>query len=306
MATAYDARQNLALPRIDPKNYMLSGMERGVALKTARMKQEEMEQEQARKSALGALMPKITQGDQQATQQALAIDPTGKSIQGALDYQKGMEDKKQEFLARGSFEILNAYKESPEKAQRMYSKFMKDGMKTGYIPESQEDDTLDADDLEVMQGMVNNAREFKDLIPAEMTPYQKAQIDIARQKKNESKQTPLTFAKQFNDRLEMDIDAIDELPAEDVKIIRAATAKGMREGMDFEEAYNTAIDSLGLQEAESSLFSPSTWGTNDYKLAPQESGIQQPNTPKQVDPEEQVLRDRLDAIKEIKKQKGYK
>ena len=79
------------------------------------------------------------------------------------------------------------------------------------------------------------------------------------------KQLPMNFAKNFNERLAMDIgEELDELPKEDIKTIRDATSAKMREGADFEAAYTSTLQELGLQE------SGSFFG-DEYELAPRKA-----------------------------------
>lgn len=72
------------------------------------------------------------------------------------------------------------------------------------------------------------------------------------------KPPPVDFAEKLNERIGLDItDYKDELSPEDLTIIRNTAADYMRQGMDFEEAYNNALDMLVRDD---------TFGDYDYKL----------------------------------------
>ncbi len=80
-------------------------------------------------------------------------------------------------------------------------------------------------------------------------------------KYDKEKQVPADYAEKFNERLAMDIgEDLSELPEADLKLIRNTAAQKMRQGLDFENAYMTTLDELGLQENEGA-------GFNDYELA---------------------------------------
>jgi len=114
------------------------------------------------------------------------------------------------------------------------------------------------------------------------------------------KAVPITFAKNFNDRLEMDIESLNELPQEDIKRLKDATSAKLRKGGDFEKAYNDTLEEFGLKKT-------GAWFGEDYEIDAQaeekvstgESINQKP------DAEEQKMRTRLDEIKKIRKERGF-
>jgi hypothetical protein len=101
----------------------------------------------------------------------------------------------------------------------------------------------------------------------------------------------------------MDIgEDLDELPKEDIKLIRDTTSAKMREGQDFEQAYTSTLQELGLQEDDS-------WFGDDYKLNPQAAPQEQIPTGQSInqpDAREQELRAALEKNIATRKKMGFR
>lgn len=163
---AYDARTGLYLPRIDTKNYILSGMERGQELRKGALDMASTQQAQSNKAVLSELTPKIMSGDKGAIQQAYQLDPTGKSFEGALSQVGKQKDIQQEFLARSAYDILQA---PPEMQAQLHDEMIRQGIQSGALPPEAESEIgqFGEDDIEEMKRLVRAGRGFEDVLSTE-------------------------------------------------------------------------------------------------------------------------------------------
>lgn len=128
------------------------------------------QQKQQNQAALSQLVPQIMQGDKGALQQALQIDPTGQAVTGVLSQMKSQQDaqsqqekKRQEFLGRGAYDVLNA---PPQMQQAAKDRFIQEGIKSGMLPQeyaSEIGTPLDEEDMMAMQSFVRGAQSFSDV-----------------------------------------------------------------------------------------------------------------------------------------------
>ena len=176
-------------PRTGAAEAVLGGLKAGQGLRKGALDNKAAQQKMDQQAVLKELSQKYNNsiGQERAVlgQQLNLVAP--EQYKAMLGNDKMLQEqetakgaKMDEFLARGAHEVLSA----PEEVrQEVYSKFIKKGMAEGYIPESREDDTLDADDLEIMSQMVNRGRDFKDVVESDeikgpMSTEGKIQADI--------------------------------------------------------------------------------------------------------------------------------
>lgn len=218
------------------------------------------------------------------------------------------EGKQQEttFHARGAYNVQQA-----KDKQGAYSRYRQEAISSGYETPEEMPEQYSPDMDETFNELIRGGQEFGGLTqpPADYTLGAGSQrisgttgkvIAHTPYKPKEPKQVPMNFAKQFRDRLEMDIENLDALPKEDVKKLRNAASKKMRTGVDFEAAYINTLKEFGLREKDT--FFGSLFG-EEYELTPQAAPAQEQIPTGQSINQQQVSPEAMQRLEQIKQRR---
>ncbi len=127
-------------------------------------------------------------GDKQALGQLGVVNPDVATK--IRENQSAISAQKNEYLARGAFDILNA---PPEMRQQLYADFNKRGVQAGYLPPEHLDDTLDDSDIETMNQMVRGGQKFGDLTTTATSDrdfaLREKELNAARAERNDARMT---------------------------------------------------------------------------------------------------------------------
>jgi len=261
---------------------VVSGLQSGQNLRKGALQMQEAQALQQRQAALGQLAPQIAQGNQGALNQALSLDPTGQGFKGALDVQaaqaQAVKDKQEaetQFFAKAAVTLESA---PADKRPLLYDAFQKMAVQSGFITP----DEIEPYSPKVMEELAPfkmQARKLEDMtttaqqdrtfgLDKERLNIARGQLQVSRENaasardEKKIKSIPVDFAQKFEERLAMDMGGTtEELPQEDIKLLRERAAEKARSGLDFEAAYSQTISEMGLQE-NPEMFAP------DYKINP--------------------------------------
>lgn len=281
---------------------LTQGLQSGQNIRKQVLKEQAAAQKAQSQAALSQLAGRAAQGDKGALQQLQSI-PGGLEAAQKIATLDSTRQTTGQNKAKATEDYYNQMARQidvapPELQAKIHDEAIANGLAQGILPET--------DRAEIGNFGEDDLAEIKARVQSQMTPYQKETTNIQRErldidrvkaKKERASKIPLTFDKYFSERLEKEIGSDeDELSADDTNLVREVVLENMRDGMDLNQAFGDAINTLGLEETGT------RWGAN-FELTGEQPVEQQKILPKKVEvPQQGMSKAQQKALKGLQKE----